>query len=57
MKLTRSKLKFARLPKDYAGLCRLWLPRPLRDKVDFENMSEITDAMAGHRLTCGANAS
>ena len=26
-------------------------PHPIHDKVDFENVSEITDAMAGHRLT------
>ena len=51
MKTTNSKTQFARLPKDYAGLCRLCLPRPLRDKVDYENVSDITDAMAGHDLT------
>src|SRR2546429_9810910 len=51
MKTTRSKLEFAKLPKNYEGLCRLHLPRPLRDKVDFENLREITDAMAGHDLT------
>jgi HTH-type transcriptional regulator/antitoxin HigA len=50
MKTTGSKLQFARLPKDYAGLCRLHLPRQVRDKVDFENVREITDAMAGHDL-------
>jgi len=51
MKTTRTKIEFARLPKDYAGLCRLLTPRPIRDKVDFENVTEITDAMAGHKLT------
>ena len=51
MKTTRSKTKFARLPKDYAGLCRLHMPRPIRDRVDFENVTEITDALAGHKLT------
>jgi HTH-type transcriptional regulator/antitoxin HigA len=51
MKTTRSKIEFARLPKDYAGLCRMLPPRPIHDKVDFENVAEITDAMAGHRLT------
>lgn len=39
------------MPKDYTGLCRLHVPRPIRDKVDFENVTEITDAMAGHSLT------
>ncbi|HXI69754.1 MAG TPA: transcriptional regulator [Verrucomicrobiae bacterium] len=51
MKTIRVKTEFARLPKDYAGLCRLLTPRPLHDKVDFENVTEITDAMAGHKLT------
>ena len=51
MKTTRAKNDFASLPKDYAGLCRLHLPRPINDKVDFDNVTEITDAMAGHKLT------
>jgi antitoxin component HigA of HigAB toxin-antitoxin module len=50
MKTTDSRVQFAELPKDYAGLCRLCLPRPLRDKADFENVREITDIMAGHDL-------
>jgi hypothetical protein len=51
MKTTYMKIKFARLPKDYTGLCRMLTPRPIHDKVDFENVTEITDAMAGHKLT------
>ena len=51
MKTPRAKIEFARLPKDYAGLCRMLTPRPLHDKVDFENVAEITDAMAGHKLS------
>jgi len=51
MKTTATKIEFARLPKDYAGLCRLLTPRPIHDKVDLENVTEITDAMAGHKLT------
>ena len=51
MKTTASKPGFSRLPKDYLGLCRQFLPRPLRDKVDFDDVREITDAMAGHNLT------
>ena len=39
------------MPKGYAGLCQLHIPRPIRDKVDFENVVEITDALAGHSLT------
>jgi antitoxin component HigA of HigAB toxin-antitoxin module len=51
MRTTRSKIGFARLPKNYAGLCRMLTPRPIHDKVDLENVTEITDAMAGHKLT------
>ena len=51
MKTTPAKVAFARLPKDYAGLCRILTPRPIHDEVDFENVTEITDAMAGHKLT------
>ena len=50
MKTTQTKTEFARLPKDYAGLCRLLTPRTIHDKVDFANVTEITDAMAGHKL-------
>jgi len=51
MKTTREKIEFAGLPKDYAGLCRMLTPRPIHDKAEFENVVEITDAMAGHKLT------
>jgi len=51
MKKTHANLEFARLPKDYAGLCRILAPRPIHDKVEFDNVTEITDAMAGHELT------
>jgi HTH-type transcriptional regulator/antitoxin HigA len=34
------------MPKDYAALCRLFLPRPIRDYVDYANTSEAADAMA-----------
>jgi antitoxin component HigA of HigAB toxin-antitoxin module len=48
---TVTRLNFAGVPKDYTGLCRMLTPRPIHDKVDFENVSEITDAMAGRKLT------
>ena len=51
MKMTQAKIEFAKLPKDYAGLCRLLTPRPIHDKADSDNVTEITDAMAGHKLT------
>jgi len=51
MKKTSRSLRFADVPPDYAGLCRLHLPRPIHDRVDYANTVEITDAMAGHALT------
>jgi HTH-type transcriptional regulator/antitoxin HigA len=51
MKTTQTKVEFARLPRDYASLCRILTPRPIHDKAEFQNTVEITDAMAGHKLT------
>ena len=51
MRTTQAKIEFARLPKDYAGLCRILTPRPIHDKAEFQNVTEITNAMAGHDLT------
>jgi HTH-type transcriptional regulator / antitoxin HigA len=42
---TKTKLRFVDMPKDYAGLCGLLLPRPIRDSVDYDNVAEVTDAM------------
>jgi HTH-type transcriptional regulator/antitoxin HigA len=46
---TKTKIDFAGLPKDYASLCRVFLPRPIHDKVDYANVAEVTDAMALHQ--------
>ena len=42
----KTKLRFIDLPKDYAALCRVFLPRPIHDAVDYANIVEVTDAMA-----------
>ena len=44
----KDKLSFADLPRDYAGLCRILTPRVIRDKTDYANVVEVTDAMAVH---------
>ena len=53
MKKTNKGLTFANLPKDYRQLCDLCLPRPIHDKVGYENVLEIAEVMAGfeHRFT------
>jgi len=43
-------LTFAAMPRDYQALVRMFPLRPLHDKVDWANATEITDAMAGHKL-------
>lgn len=45
---TRTKLRFDDLPKDYAALCRVLPPRVIHDQAEFENVSEVADAMAVH---------
>jgi HTH-type transcriptional regulator/antitoxin HigA len=42
---TKTKLRFQDLPKDYAALCRVFLPRPVHDAVDYANIVEVADAM------------
>jgi hypothetical protein len=51
MKATSAKTGFSLLPKDYARLCQILTPRPFHDHSEFENVTEITDLMAGHKLT------
>ena len=43
---TKSKLRFQDMPKDYVALCRVFLPRPIHDAVDYANVVEVADAMA-----------
>ena len=35
------------MPRDYAGLCRVHLPRPIHDKAEYGNMVEIAAVFAG----------
>lgn len=42
---TKMKICFQDLPKDYAALCRVFLPRPIHDAVDYANVTEVADAM------------
>ncbi len=47
MKKTLKSLRFSEFPREYRPLCDLYLPRPIHDKVGYENALEIVDAMAG----------
>jgi HTH-type transcriptional regulator / antitoxin HigA len=44
----KSKLRFEDLPKKYAALCRLLLPRPIHNEVEYDLVAELTGALAGH---------
>jgi HTH-type transcriptional regulator/antitoxin HigA len=39
------------IPDSYEALCRIQLPRPIHDKVAYENALVIVDALAGHKLS------
>lgn len=47
MKKTLKKVSFSDLPNDYPSLCALYLPRPIHDKIGYENALEIAESMAG----------
>jgi antitoxin component HigA of HigAB toxin-antitoxin module len=42
---------FYELPKSYAALCAILMPRTIRDEIELGNVTEILDIMAGHKLT------
>jgi len=43
----KAKLCFDDMPRDYAALCRMHLPRLIHDKAEYENTLEIVEAFAG----------
>jgi len=47
---TAPKLTFANLPKTYEELFYLHMPRPIRSKAAYDNIREVADALAGHKL-------
>ena len=53
MKKTGKTLRFGDFPKEYRHLCNLYLPRPIHDKIGYENALEIAEPMAGfeHQFT------
>jgi HTH-type transcriptional regulator/antitoxin HigA len=43
----KARLRFADMPRDYAALCRVHLPRLIHDKAEYENTLEIAESFAG----------
>ncbi len=41
---------FSELPKSYVALCSILMPRVIHDEIELENVTEIIDLMAGHKL-------
>ena len=46
-----TQIQLSDLPTTYSELVAFHLPRPIHDKVSYQNMVEIIDALAGHKLT------
>lgn len=47
---TKDSLSFSTLPEDYSALVALLPPRPIHDRIAYDNTVEVVDAMAGHAL-------
>ena len=47
MKKTSHVIPFAELPRQYRALCDAFLPRPIHDKLGYENALEVAEVMAG----------
>ena len=43
---TKNAIRFEDLPKDYAALCRVMLPRPIHDATEYAEVAEVADALA-----------
>jgi len=44
---TKTIPAFVKMPRDYAGLCKVMLPRPIHDDIAYANTVEIADVFAG----------
>lgn len=46
----KRKVSLATLPRNYAELVTLHMPRPIHDRIAYDNTVEIVDALAGREL-------
>jgi HTH-type transcriptional regulator / antitoxin HigA len=49
------RLTFAALPRDYASLAELLIPRPIHDEVAYKNTVEMAEAFAGFEAEMNAD--
>src|SRR2546430_12200960 len=47
---TKPSRKNAEVPRTYAGLVAMHVPRPIHDNAGYENAVEMIDLLAGHKL-------
>ncbi len=45
--LSSDNLRFAELPLNYQELCRIYLPRPIHDEIEYRNTLKIARVFAG----------
>src|ERR1035438_1218686 len=50
MRPTSAALTFSSMPKTYAALVSLLVPRPIHDKASYDNAVEFVHALAGFKL-------
>lgn len=50
MKPATETLTFSSMPKTYNGMVSLLVPRPIHDRVTYENAVEVVHALAGVKL-------
>jgi HTH-type transcriptional regulator/antitoxin HigA len=50
-KKSADPIRLSDLPETFDGLCRFHPPRPIHDRIDLDNATQIIDVMAGHELT------
>lgn len=50
MKTQHAAKPFHKMPRTFQDLCRMLPPRPIHDRVSYENAIEVIEAMAGHDL-------
>jgi HTH-type transcriptional regulator/antitoxin HigA len=41
---------FSKMPKTFAGLCRMLPPRPIHDETEYDNAIEMLDSLVGFDL-------
>ena len=58
MKTLAQNIPFKSLPRDYSALCRnVWLPRPIRDKTDYQAALDALAPLWGHEKSMSRDQS